>query len=69
MACSWAAFGALRACELGYASVGVPPEREVASVPRENGAVVAAFMRVLRDAFRTPRGPMPAGFGVGTHGR
>ncbi len=32
-----------------YACVGVPPEKEVTPEPRENGAVIAALARILRD--------------------
>lgn len=39
-----------------YACVGAPPEKEIAPEPRENGALLAAVARVLRDAFAAPRG-------------
>ncbi len=38
-----------------YACVGVPPEKEVTPEPRENGAVLAALARILRDVFGTLR--------------
>ncbi len=44
-----------------YACVGVPPEKEVAPEPRENGAMLAAIARVLRDAFGLPAGPADKG--------
>lgn len=38
-----------------YACVGAPPEKEVAPEPRENGAVIAALARILRDLVGTAR--------------
>lgn len=48
-----------------YACVGVPPEKEVAPEPPENGAVVAAIARVLRGALAAGRKPAPVGAETG----
>lgn len=45
-----------------YVCVGVPPEKEVAPEPRENGATLAAIARILRGAFATTGGPTGKGF-------
>lgn len=69
MACSWAAFNALRACEPSrYAWVGAPPEKEVAPEFGRNGTMVAALARILRGAFAA-RARLPTAPAVGLGAR
>lgn len=56
MACGTATFSPFGVRERReYACVGVPPEKEVTPEPRENGAVIAALARILRDLVGTAR--------------